>query len=58
MRLIKNGDVNWDMVHTKNELTDMAFKKLETIEDLMDAYNIKDVEELKKILEDYDRRKQ
>ena len=45
-RLIKNGQVNWDKVHTENELKKLAFEKLECIEDLMEDLEIKSMKEL------------
>ena len=54
-RLIKNGEVNWDKIHTKNEITDMAFKKLEMIEDLMECYEIESLLELSDVLYEYKR---
>lgn len=45
-RLIKNGDVVLDGTATRNEKEYRAFRKLEVIEEFMEVYKIKDLEEL------------
>ena len=45
-KLIKNGDIILDGTATRNEKEYRAFRKLEVIEEFMETYKIKDVEEL------------
>ena len=45
-KLIKNGDVILDGTLTRNEKEKQAFIKLGFIEEIMEKYKIKDLEEL------------
>lgn len=45
-KLIKNGDVILDGTLTRNEKEYIAFRKLQYIEEFMEVYKIKDLEEL------------
>ena len=52
-RLIKNGKIIYDKIHTKQQLIDYALEELEIIEGLMEFYDIKDIFELKDALRFY-----
>lgn len=54
-RLIKNGDVILDGTVSRAKKEKAAFEKLELIENIMEEFEIKSVENLKEILDDYDK---
>ena len=50
MRLIRDGKIILDGTLPLYEKEKMAFEKLEKIENLLDDFNIKDIDELRKIV--------
>ena len=49
-RLVKNGGVIYDKKHSQEQLVGAALEKLEILEDILEYYNIKSLEELRVIL--------